>query len=152
MSEEEKNKETIDETLNDWLLEDFVMGLNQSEEGTISITLCVKGAIVTGYLIGGRKYFKELGELFDNAFKGREKDEEEKIDYIEHFGKMAEQIYDFKDENDERLKKPPTYIHLNKVTIFSGIQRLNVELWRGKIKEVDGFSFGILSTDSQSKS
>jgi hypothetical protein len=144
MSDEENKYEKIDIPKNDWFLEDYVAGFNRSGEGTISITLCVKGNIITGYLIGGKQYFKELGEMFNNAFKDKVKDGEDKIDYIEHFENMGKQIYDVTDDNDEKLKYPPTFIHLNKATIVNGIQRLNVGLWRGKFSEVDGFSFGIL--------
>lgn len=131
-----RSKET-----SDWFLQNLVSMAN--DDGfEVGITLTVNGFLVSGQLIGGRKYFEKFGTLFESAIKPEEKDS-----IASKYRELGESVY-----SDDLHKDDPTYIHLNDVKFFqtSGnpIPSMTGVLWRGRLSEVNGFLLGALTASS----
>lgn len=143
---EESDKEMLGEEVqyverNDWFLQHLVSTVNKSR-GIMGITLMCEGAIVTGNLIGGKKYFEIFASDFSSA---SHPDDQEGIKMA--FNNLAEKLYPEVDENVEDAS-PPQYIHLENARIVSpngDIPSSKGTLWRGKISAVSGFILGVLS-------
>jgi hypothetical protein len=122
----------------DWFLQRLV---NIVEGGvSFDITLNVSGNIVSGALIGGKQYFKLLGESFASGLGDNEAADSLKATFI----KKGEEIYD---ENTKDIHEP-NYLHLKDAKFFvggGGIPSNKGVLWRGRISEISGFSLGKLS-------
>lgn len=127
----------------DWYLQSLVTTVN-STDVQFGITLFVEGAIVSGLLVGGKRYFETFAEEFAAAFPG---DAEGKEEIRRSFASYAE-IYTSEEGKDP---PPPQFIHLIDSRCFSpGGQPLPGNrgvLWRGKINAVSGFSLGLLSEE-----
>jgi len=138
MSNEEL-KLALDGTSIDWFLQRLVDIVNGSDL-EFGVTLIVGGSIVSGRMVGGKKYFETFAKEFSDAFPG---DARERIyeSFAQHGGIYSQ-------PNDENEGAPPQFIHLidsycffpeNQVPSNRGV------LWRGKINAVSGFSLGQLS-------
>ena len=120
----------------------MVRGFHGNATIEIGITLHVGGSLVSGTLINGKKYFDGIAELMTGANTNLPK-VAASWKSIAEFG----QIYDAPAE-DGRLKNTQ-YIHLKNARTFGNAgtiipARLGV-LWRGRLSNVAGFSFGILN-------
>lgn len=127
----------------DWYLQELVSIVNSSAI-EFGITLHVHGAVVSGLLISGRKYFKAFADDFAGAYLGDDEGREAVRAALASHSK----IYDEIDKQEE--PSPPQYIHLMHSRTFSpgGSTPSKVGvLWRGKISAVSGFSLGSLSVD-----
>ena len=128
----------------DWYLQNLVSAVNNSNL-EFGITLYVDGAILSGLLVSGRKYFETFANEFSDAYPG---DTEGKENIRQAFASNAS-IYDREGSEDDR--PPPQFIHLMNSRCFSpGGQPLPNNrgvLWRGKINAVSGFSLGSLSSE-----
>ena len=130
----------------DWLL---AWMINFAERGLeLGVTLNVGGALITGNLIGGRKYFETLGNLMQNAnFTGFEVDPEFKTNMGTNFA-MWKDLYPKTEDIKADDVPRPSYIHLARAHIVLKNVPLTsgdgVPLWRGKLSSVDGFTIGTL--------
>lgn len=127
----------------DWFLQELV-GLANTGAIDIPITLYVQGCIISGRLVGGKKYFASIGTLFFEGLTGSDGFREEMRNAFT--GKGA--IYD----NPETCG-PAQFIHVldaqcvghygQTIPCHKGVA------WRGRVNAVSGFSLGILTTKQQ---
>jgi hypothetical protein len=121
-----------------------LVGLANEFDVEQGITLAVGGAMISGQLISGKRYFEELAAFTMSATA----DSEEVKAAIAKSIKACTVIYD-KPEGvppDDYIAPPPTYIHLrNALWIYPDGKALPTNrgvLWRGKLAAVDGFCLG----------
>jgi hypothetical protein len=140
---DEKNEmtPTIDTRDNDWFLQSFV-NLANYKALEFSITLNVGGFLISGNLIGGKKYFDKFAAEFSGAYEDKHEAEVIKNALSKHG-----EIY----LSDEDEIPPPVFIHLEDARFFSThgkpIPNNNGVLWRGQISKVDGFILGGLKNE-----
>ncbi|ABE43295.1 gas vesicle accessory protein GvpU [Polaromonas sp. JS666] len=123
----------------DYYLQQLVSLANENEY-EIGITLLLGGSVVSGILIGGRKYFDTFAADFSAAWTGEDKDE------IHNSFAAYGDIYD--PAKRKQLPMPPQYIHLQnaRIQFLNGSMPTNGGvLWRGKINAVSGFHLGMLA-------
>jgi hypothetical protein len=128
----------------DWYLQQLVAIVNKSDI-EFGITLVVGGSVMSGRLIGGKRYFEEFARDFSAAWPTETKDE------IRRALASKGELYDNSKDTDT-LSTPPQFIHLADARCFyPGSQLPNNRgvLWRGKINAVSGFSLGSLSADPE---
>jgi hypothetical protein len=108
----------------------------------IGVTLAVGGAIVSGVLISGKKYFEELGDALNAA-------SETEGDIQSVLGDSWRQfttIYDKPEGAPDDWQAPSAaYLHLRGARYYAPGQRpipAEGALWRGKLSAVDAFSVG----------
>lgn len=137
----------------DWLLRVLV---SISAAGlSVPITLQVHGALVSGVLTTGRKYFEQLGDtLAAAALPSDDEAQQSARNAIRKtFTSIAKEIYpDQMVEDEVRGILPATqYIHLEQALIYSesgqAVGQSSGTLWRGSLKSIDGFVFGKLQLD-----
>lgn len=125
----------------DWYLQRLVSIANTSDI-ELDITLVIGGSVVSGRLVGGKKYFEEFAKDFSQAWP-----EDGKDDIRRAFASNAD-LYNSREAEEKPF--PPQFIHLVDARCFyPGSQLPNNRgvLWRGKINAVSGFSLGGLSAD-----
>lgn len=127
----------------DWFLQSLVAMANNSDI-ELGITLQVSGLLVSGTLVGGKKYFEGFAEDFSGVFAS----EPEVAESIKNsFAKYGE-IY--KKEEGEEIP-PPQYIHLKNTRFFNTagnpIPGNKGVWWRGRVSEVGGFTLGSLAKE-----
>lgn len=124
----------------DWFLQSFVDIVNASEL-EFGITLQVSGLLVSGNLVGGKKYFDGFAEDFSGAYANDPETAEIIKNSLAKHGEMYEEK-----EGVEIL--PPQFIHLKNAHFFntsgSPIPGNKGVWWRGRVSEVGGFTLGIL--------
>lgn len=101
-----------------------------------SVTLFVKGTVISGDLIGQRPYLEEFIAGFTVSM-----DEELREHMRDAFGLNDPEPAD----EDRPLAAEIQYIHLSNAQVFAPGQPplpQNGLLWRGKMADVDGFSLG----------
>jgi hypothetical protein len=134
-------KQAIEGQSVDWYLQLLVSICNRSGL-EIGITLTVGGSVVSGMLVGGKKYFETFAKQFSDAWPGTDKE------VLRSALAQSASLYDHAtDDRDKSASPPVQYIHLANARIFHGHQVLpnSGVLWRGKINAVSGFSLGSLS-------
>lgn len=137
----ERLKLTLDGNSVDWFLQSLVSVVNRSDL-ELGITLVVGGSIVSGRLVGGKKYFEAFAKEFSDAWP---EGSQEAI--YQEFAQHGE-IYSPGEEGDEGAT-PPQFLHLLDSRCFFADNQLpsnRAVPWRGKINAVSGFSLGQLST------
>jgi hypothetical protein len=129
----------------DWLLAWII---NLVEHGLeIGITLSVRGQLVSGTVVGGRKYFEILGKSFETANFGGGL---AATDLKETLGAAFSQwkdIYPKSEDIPSNDVARPAFIHLENAKIWLDNNQLNSNgmLWRGQLSAVDGFTLGTMS-------
>lgn len=126
----------------DWTLETLVTFANMGLG--FGITFVVQGAVITGTLIGGAQYMEKMTAFIENGTSGRDS---------EGVGTSLAKLYAMSKANYERPQddatdwSPPLdgYVHLENATMFNGPDTTNLGLWRGRMTEVAGYSFGALA-------
>ncbi len=109
-----------------------------AEQGMeFGVTLNVSGEIVSGRLVGGKKYYEALNAIFRQAAG------DETAEMIGQRFAPYVAIYD-----TSPFDRPaPSYIHLTDARGWTpGGGSTPPVLWRGKIASVSGFSLGYLET------
>lgn len=131
----------------DWFLEGIIENvINHGVD--IGITLSVNGAIVSGILISGKKYFEELSEMMAK----HSQNPGDIMGALAEGWKSYTVIYEKPEDAPEDWTPPrAAYIHLRDARYFAPGQapiptNMGV-LWRGKLSEVDGFSIGNMSKE-----
>jgi hypothetical protein len=128
----------------DWFLADLIRVFAQSGV-EFPLTLSVGGAMISGRLVSGKRYFEGVAEVMSS---GRTNNEEVRKLLV----RMLEQnvrIYERPEDAPEGWVPPePGFIHLMDARVFTpGRQPLPENqgvLWRGKLNAIDGFWFGEL--------
>jgi hypothetical protein len=122
----------------DWFLQLLVRSMDEIEDASIPITLVANGMLVTGRIVSVSKYFRGFAKDFS-------KDPDVQAS-MSSFGKRV-------DPDADKNRPDPQFIHLeNARFIIPGASPVPTERgvwWRGKIKDIAGFSVGILA-NSQS--
>ncbi|MER5174925.1 MAG: hypothetical protein ABJB76_03070 [Candidatus Nitrosocosmicus sp.] len=131
---------------NDELLEFLIRKVEETGIGA-GITLCIKGAILTGNLIKSKIYYDKMIEMYDFDNSQLTAKNQEEIDkwndyhteYVDFINELKKQ------DNQQNLE----YIHLEHVTFRNVHANILTQaiVWRGKLSSIDGFSIGI-STNS----
>ncbi|MBR7961437.1 gas vesicle protein [Burkholderia vietnamiensis] len=128
---------------NDWFLQSLV-SIVDSSDYSFGITLFVGGVLISGQLVGGKKYFEGFGAAFGGALS----DPEAAAQTRENFAKFGS-MYVSEDGSYKQDMESPHYIHLQDARCFhpSGtpIPSNGGVWWRGRIREVAGFTLGSLS-------
>lgn len=128
----------------DWFLQSTIETIiNRGVD--IGVTLTVGGAIVSGILISGRKYFEELGDTLASASQS----DGDMQSVLGEAWKQYTAIYDEPENAPDDWQAPPAgFIHLRDARFYAPGQHpipSNGVLWRGKLSSVDGFSIGNFS-------
>ncbi|WGY67036.1 hypothetical protein KEC55_09165 [Burkholderia cepacia] len=128
---------------NDWFLQSLVSIVNASDM-EIGITLFVSGALVSGQLVGGKHYFEGFASEFATGFD----DPEVAASFKRNFEKYGE-IFVEPDGTYKQDLEAPHFIHLKNARMFhpggKAIPDNRGTWWRGRIREISGFSLGSLS-------
>jgi hypothetical protein len=122
----------------DWYLQDLVDLVNGTETG-LPMTVFVKGAVISGLLVSGHKFFEGIGEGFTRYL---DKDHEHTPSVIENLTRPGKNF--LKDRKDKGYPFP-YFVHLRSAKVFTpGNVPMpgNGMWWRCRISEVDAFSFG----------
>jgi hypothetical protein len=145
----------------DFLLLDLVSYLANKLGAQLGITLMVKGAFLTGTLVGEREYLEAISQLFQNMITATLPNnlsaaDKRSITESLDFNALAEDIYpeNVDDEEDEEgaFDTPPIrYLHLKDPTIIQAGAALNLSenllpIMRIRISAVDGWMTGRLMT------
>ncbi|MFC4735072.1 gas vesicle accessory protein GvpU [Bacillus daqingensis] len=122
----------------DVILQMMIEACNDNEDYTLPVTVNVNGSIISGDLIGAERYFTEFKEAFDtdlDADKG----------IYESLEKAAEKL-------SSGEEPEINYIHIADAKLFdesgTALPSKGAVLWRGKLKEVDGFFLGKVKESS----
>ena len=110
----------------------------------MGLTLTIGGSVVSGLLISGKTYFRELKDFLMESSQ-QEGDIFETL--ANDFGALGPHIYDKpSDATDEWKPDPISFIHLKAARFHAPGQRgmplKNGFLWRGRLEAVDAFSLG----------
>ncbi|WP_009473890.1 hypothetical protein [Rhodococcus sp. JVH1] len=127
--EEELTREDLS-PFRDPLLANLVAQTNATGE-SLPVILTMDGSVISGDLISGADYFRQLGEktgmsgFFEPILK----------QYVERQGETVTDI-----DVEDTL-----WIHVRDTTAISGSTTVNIGLWRGSLTHVTGWTFGKLS-------
>lgn len=131
----------------DWFLA-WIIDL--AERGIeLGVTLSVEGLLISGNLIGGRKYFEALGDSIRKANFGAavEADSEFQTNMANNFAGWKE-IYPKSEDIGSDHVPNPSFIHLEHAQIVLGNTPVTSNvgaLWRGKLSSVSGFTLGTIN-------
>ena len=146
----------------DWFLQTLV-GLANSWNLIIGITLNVGGTLISGDLVSGRGYFEDFAKNFVDGFVAGVKGvDPETVSAMEGSLKKLADMYpdrtvEKKKEEEEAEEEAlhttdrPTYIHLRDARIYhpagAPIPANQGVWWRGRLEAVDGFFLGRIFTE-----
>ncbi|MGQ2910794.1 hypothetical protein [Aeromicrobium sp.] len=110
----------------------------------MSITLTTPGGIVAGELCSYKEFWNGTAERFENMSSDNEGADEVAKALAQAYRDRATDFDSESDEDDdeEQPEWPPRYIHLRNTRIHDGHQYLTGALWRGRLAQVAGWSFG----------
>ena len=127
----------------DFLLQTFVDIVNRTN-AEIGMTLTMGGMLVSGTMIGGKKYYDELYSTFSQNIE-----DEEILSFLKKIIDIPSAAYDY-DLADERPINI-AWVHLKDARFFGPdgnfIPKTGGTLWRGRISQVSGFNFGVFGAD-----
>ncbi|MEO8394725.1 MAG: hypothetical protein ABI700_17150 [Chloroflexota bacterium] len=146
----------------DFLLTDLVSLLANRSDSQMGITLMVKGAILTGTLVGEREYLRRVNELFKRMARETlskpTKEELTSIDEAFGFDELIEDDYPEPGEEDEedeesavvREASPIRHLHLkDPVIIYPGATLSFMDsalpILRIRLATIDGWMLGRIS-------
>lgn len=121
----------------DWMLDELVR-IFDHDGSAIGITLQSNGATISGLLIGADEYLRRVGEAFEKS----------PVPDMKLLPELwAKSLANGAEFNDEREAKglprlARRYLHMREVRIFSGSVYLDLDLWRGSLEDVTGWSLG----------
>jgi len=122
----------------DPILTHIIRTLSQNPGAGLTITLHVNGMTICGFLIGGKEYTDLLGDVVvDNMH-----DADAAATWRDFLAKVGDSILEAANSNDTPFN--PEYLHLKDAYYLNGDgwHPDNGILWRGKIAEINGWSFG----------
>jgi len=149
--ENEKLSRKIDDFLKqgenvDWMLA-WVVAHVEIYGLEFGATVNVGGATITGTVISGRKYFERLRASLERA----ETTNAHLTGFIPSSLTQWIGLYPEPGDDVDIYDIKPNYLHLDNARYLFGNSPLvpsNGILWRGKIREVDGFSLGQMHSSS----
>ncbi len=125
----------------------FINAVDGAEAG---LTLHVKGCVVSGVLISVAQYFRMLVEEFTEPDRpGAQSNPEVAASLAKFYRPALEKVERGLEESraGEALPELPRHIHFRHAqTLVGGQAPMTMSLWRGRLAEVDGWSFGSLGT------
>jgi hypothetical protein len=126
----------------DWFLRSLVDIVNNNDT-EIGITLQVSGMLVSGLLVGGKKYF----DGFANDIASPLSDPDDSESARQFFAQYGDVTYPKKENKEEQEYSPPNYIHLKGARFFhiNGVVPSRGIWWRGRLSHVSGFILGNMS-------
>lgn len=119
------------------------------EDMSLGVTLMVGGRLMTGELIGYKKYYKAFGGLWPNAMVG---DADDKRSLADTFAKMGEDLSKSLYEATQRLgpedpRLTPAWINVQNVRILYPQPEANlVGPFRIRVSAIDALTIGSAST------
>lgn len=148
------NDQPVSTPNQDAVLATIVAMVNTFESGGFGITLTVGGSLVTGILISGTEYFQRFAEFWPQSTNTKLGETLKKIfmDVAEDFGKQAKEQFEEHASGDYKTTSPLQFIHLKdaRVATPSGLVPTHFGLlWRGRLSEVQAFSWGVLQMDER---
>lgn len=107
----------------------------------MGVTLTTGGTAITGTLISGKTYFKELGAQFESI--SRSPDDVSLV--LSNWASRYVALY----EGEENAGAAIGFVHLRNVRFFApgqAPQAMSTKvLWRGRLAAIDGFIVGEMS-------
>lgn len=126
--------------MKDSILEFFVQASNK-RNFSLDITLNVKGSVITGTMVSAKEYFDTLSETFEDGSEVAQK--------------LSEQLAKAGDAFENNIEFEAQFIHLKNTKVYCGDSKPTPSrgeiLWRGKLREIDGFFLGKISDSSVKK-
>lgn len=128
-------------------LEALVMYINLLDKSEVGVTVHVKGAVISGLLISGRSFWNLIVKGLEATAEMSEGPKSSGAQLFADFFRINldrfEKIRDEYQANDT-LPPRPVHIHLRQASTYlsGGEPALIQPTWRGRISEVDGWSFG----------
>lgn len=118
----------------DSVLEFFVKASNK-HDFSLDITLNVKGSVISGTMVSAKEYFDALSETFEDG--------------SEIAQELSEQLSIASESAESNGDAEAHFIHLKNTKVYIGDSKSTPSkgqiLWRGKLKEIDGFFLGKIS-------
>ena len=122
----------------DWFLQNIVQLAKEGPE--IPVTLTVHGAQISGFVCSGQRYSDLIADLFASS----DNPVHQKMGkWVDGFGE------DF--SRDSADGDGPYFIHLHNafyITAAGAVPVARDLIWRGKLSDVSGFSFGVIGPDN----
>lgn len=137
MSDDNQKSEGSQDSI-DWLLRMFVNLANTGAE--IGITVTVGGAMISGQLSSGKRYFNDLADGMEKGLRAAGVDDVGAIPAS--LKEAAERLYP-----SDYDGSGTAYIHIREARYFLPGQPAipqNGMWWRGKLSAIDAFSMGNL--------
>jgi hypothetical protein len=111
----------------------------------MGVTLTVSGALITGIIVSGKRYFEEIGKRFAGANIAGPTDNAVLRDTLASGFSQWATIYAPENIKPLGLGKP-NYIHLLDARFAMGSQLSGPGFaWRGKLRAIDGISIGSMT-------
>lgn len=143
----------------DFLLTDLVSLMANRVDSQMGVTLMVKGAILTGTLVGEREYLKRINEMFKRMARESitkpSKEDLASIDEAFGFEDLVEDDYPESEEEAEEAPEAPPIRHLHlkdPVIIYPGstlsFMESELPVLRIRLAAVDGWMLGRISVIS----
>lgn len=126
----------------DWFLANTVH-LAEAYNIEQGITLNVGGVLITGVVMSGRSYFKELGEFVKSKTHGTPSEAIGQA--IGDANSQWSEMFPEAELESEAPYRPTNYIHLRNAFVIGSNGLMSDKkgaLWRGKLSAVDGYFFG----------
>jgi hypothetical protein len=143
MSSDSRHKINYDGRIG--LLKIFAGIINPSEKSEIDITLNVHGTIVSGKMIGMKRYYEEIGKVFIDAIT--DGSPENSSPSKEVITMLFDKIEPLNPRQLEEGEFKFNYIFMRNAKIYNGgqvIPSTGTTYWIGKIESVDGFFLGMI--------
>jgi hypothetical protein len=114
-----------------------ILARDSTNQSNFGVTLTVPGGLVSGTAISRRAYLEATNSLLRDvggsggAFLA---------EYLDVINQKVDEL-----QGAEELKEFPRMVHLKDVQIVAGNRTMHSPLWRGRLADVVGWSFGTLS-------
>ncbi|MEE6178302.1 hypothetical protein [Mycobacterium sp. 050134] len=118
----------------------LVQFINAVDTAEVGLTLHVKGCVVSGMLISAARYYR----LLVDEFSGPNHNGEGAAAFADFYRPALEKVEEaIASQTLEKRPDLPRHIHFRRAqTVINGQGSFTRSLWRGRLTEVDGWSFG----------
>ena len=143
MSSDSRHKSKFDGRIG--LLKIFAGIINPSEKSEIDITLSVHGTIVSGKMIGMKRYYEEIGKVFIDAITDTSPGNTSPSKEV--LTTLFEKIEQLNQKELEHGEFEFNYVFMRNTKIYNGgqvIPSTGTAYWIEKIESVDGFFLGMV--------
>jgi hypothetical protein len=143
MSSDSRHKSKFDGRIG--LLKIFASIINPSEKNEIDIILNVHGTIVSGKMIGIKRYYEEIAKVFIDAIT--DTSPEDTFPAKEVFKMLFDKIEPLSPKELEEGEFEFNHIFMRNAKIYNAgqvIPSTGTTYWIGKIESVDGFFLGMI--------